>query len=58
MECLYGEGGCRSGMEGGVTGGIVSVDRGGMLCRNGGNADEKTDWFAVWSFTADWCNRL
>lgn len=45
-------------MEGGVTGGIVSVDRGGMLCRNGGNADEKTDWFAVWSFTADWCNRL
>ena len=27
IECLYGEGGCRSGMEGGVTGGIVSVDR-------------------------------
>lgn len=45
-------------MEGGVTGRIVSVDRGGMLYRNGGNADEKTDWFVSWSFTADWCNRL
>lgn len=27
-----------------------------MLYRNGGNADEKTDWFVSWSFTADWCN--
>ena len=34
------------------------MKRGEYVHRNGGNADEKTDWFAAWSFTADWCNRL